>query len=138
VTLLDELISRYGRRAVVTVRPYMPDSSGDIFRWVLEIDGNDPLDVDVLVRAQSEHVKVMLLVRGEDEIELARWHEDCQRRFSIKKGAPYARSGPADVVDTLGALRRRQEPLPVCPPSRHRGWRGFEVARPVAPLRLAP
>jgi hypothetical protein len=92
VALLTELIERYGTGAVVTVDPYTPDSSDDILRWVLLIDGEDVSDADIRV-SERDGRGVMLLTGGGEEVELARWRE----------GAP----DPL-VVDTLGALRRRR------------------------------
>lgn len=109
VSLLDELIERYGKDAVVTVDPYMPDSSGEILRWVLQIDGMEVSDVDVRIGEHPKHrdVMVMLLVHGGEEVELTRWHEDAESPGSIKAGARYY-GGGSRVVETLGGLRRRQ------------------------------
>jgi hypothetical protein len=106
--VLDELIERYGSGAVVTVSPYMPNNSGDILRWVLRIDGEEVSDVDVrtVVHSEREDVHVMLLVYGDEEFELARWHEDAEHPHSIKAGAQYRSVGPG-VTDTLGGLLRR-------------------------------
>jgi hypothetical protein len=38
--VLDDLIERYGESAILRVSPYMLDT-GEILRWIVEIDGND-------------------------------------------------------------------------------------------------
>jgi hypothetical protein len=50
----------------LTVRPYMPDNSGDVLRWVLEIDGAELSDMDIRTGPHPERpdVMIMLLVRG--------------------------------------------------------------------------
>jgi hypothetical protein len=96
VGLLDDLIERYGTGAVVAVRPYMPDNSGEILRWVLEIDGEEASEADVRV-TERDGLSVMLLVGGGEEIELTSWRE----------GAPGPGSPPAAFLDTLGGLQRR-------------------------------
>ena len=90
--LTQQLIARYGAGAVLTVSPYMPDSSGDILRWVLQIDGKEPTDMDV--RIDHDPWVVMFLVRGDEELEVGRWS-----REQHPEGA--------QVVETLGGLRRR-------------------------------
>jgi hypothetical protein len=74
VKLLADLIGRYGPDAVVTARPHLLDS-GSYFHWDLEIDGSRVADAVVHVRTNPSrpHVLVMVLVHGDDEIELARW-----------------------------------------------------------------
>jgi hypothetical protein len=95
VSLLDELIDRYDNGAVVTVSAYMPDSSGNILRWFVEIDGKEPSDIDVRID-QGDTWVVMSLVRGDEEIEVGRWS---------RKRHPDG----ASVVWTLGGLRRHLE-----------------------------
>jgi hypothetical protein len=92
VSLLDELIERYDKGAVVTVSPYMPDSSGEILRWVVQIDGEEPPDMDVRIDKGDPWV-VMSLVRGDEELEVGRWSS---------KNHPEG----ALVSWTLGGLRR--------------------------------
>jgi hypothetical protein len=92
---LDELIERYDEGAIVTVSPYMPDSSGDILRWVLQIDGKEPTDLDVRID-QGDPWVVTFLVRGDEELEVGRWS---------RKQHPEG----AQVIWTLGALRRFRE-----------------------------
>jgi hypothetical protein len=89
--MLDELIARHGEAAVLTVRPYIIDS-GEILRWVLEIDGKEPTDMDVRID-QGDPWVVMSLVRGSEEIEIGRWS-----RNHHPEGA--------EVVWTLGGLKR--------------------------------
>lgn len=93
--MLDELIERYGKGALLTVRPYVLDS-GETLRWTLEIDGQDLPDADVRIQDDRERPDwvVMLLVRGNEELEIDRWST---------KADPY---GPAAVIRTLGELRR--------------------------------
>jgi hypothetical protein len=69
--MLDELIDRYSEVAVLTVRPYIV-ASGEILRWVVEIDGKEPADMDVRIEQRDPWV-VMFLVRGNEEIEIGRW-----------------------------------------------------------------
>lgn len=92
--MLDELIDRYGEDAILTVRPYMLDS-GETLRWVVEIDGRDTPDTDVRIEEHPERpdVMVMILVRGDEEIEIQHWP---------RKRYPY---GPAAIVRRLGDLR---------------------------------
>ena len=87
---------RYGTGAVLTVGPYMPDSSGEILRWVLQMDGEEVDTADIRIDERDGR-SVMLLTDGTDEIELARWRE----------GARGSQGAPASIVDTLGALQRR-------------------------------
>jgi hypothetical protein len=94
--VLDDLISRYGTGAVVSVRPYMPDNSGAILRWVLDIDGEPVEDLDVRTYT-DERFHVAELVRGSESLELG--------RASL---AQYP-DGPAAYQDTLGGLQRRGE-----------------------------
>ena len=88
--MLAQLIDRYGQDALITVRPHLLDSS-DYFRWDLEIDGSRAPDAAVHVRANPArpHVLVLVLVHGDEEIELGRWD---------------ASSPPAEVTRRLGDL----------------------------------
>ena len=71
---IDDLISRYGESALLTVRPYMTDETGEVLRWEAQIDGQYPSDADVALREAPDSGAVrMLLVFDEDEIEVARW-----------------------------------------------------------------
>ena len=94
--MLDKLIGRYGDAAILTVRPYTRPSTldtGEILRWVVEIDGKEPLDVDVRIDRSAPGWVVMALVRGDEEIEIGRWS-----RRDHPDGAP--------VIWSLGGLRR--------------------------------
>ena len=71
MALLDDLIERYGTDAVISVDPYMPDSSGDILRWVVQINFEDP-EADISI-VEREGRTVMLLTDGNEEIELTGW-----------------------------------------------------------------
>jgi hypothetical protein len=97
--LLDELIDRYTEGALLVARPYTPDNSGEILRWIVEIDGEDLPDADILTRDDPEHPDwiVMLLVRGDEELEIDRWSTTKTRR-------PHG--PPTSVPRTLGQLRR--------------------------------
>lgn len=92
--MLDELIDRYGEDAILTARPYVP-ASGETLRWILEIDGSPVPDADVRTASHEErrHLIVMLLVHGDEEVEIGRWST---------KIHPY---GPAAVMRRLGDLR---------------------------------
>lgn len=107
VQLLDELEDRYGTQAVITAGPYV-DEPGGTLRWFVQVDGEEVSDLDVATRPDPERddVMLMVLVRGGEQIELARWHEDSDNPLSIKAGAPYQKDGPAHVVWTVGELRR--------------------------------
>ena len=71
---IEDLISRYGEGALLTVRPYMPDGTGEVLRWEAQIDGQYLSDADVALREAPNSGPVrMLLVFDEDEIEVARW-----------------------------------------------------------------
>lgn len=99
VSLVDRLIDRYEAGAIVRVAPYVGDD-GETLRWFVQIDGKDVDDVDVAVRDDPDRPGkvVMLLVSGEEELEIMDWS---------KERYPY---GPAVVGDTLGGLRRRTQP----------------------------
>jgi hypothetical protein len=73
VDALDGLIERYGFGAILTVYPYMPDISGEIFRWDAEIDGKTDPDVDVRLR-EDDPYRALVLVLGSEEFELYRWN----------------------------------------------------------------
>ncbi len=108
--LLELLAARYDDGAVITVAPYMPGSSGEIFRWQLKIDGEDAADFDVRTETDPRRpeVKRLLLVHDDDELELGRWHEEADRAGAIIGGAPYQRGGATSFVSTVGGLRRRR------------------------------
>lgn len=95
MALLDELIARHGEGAVLTVRPYMPDTSGVILRWVVELDGEEPADMDMRIEPDRDdpHWIVMSLVRGDEELVVGRW---------LRRDHPEG----ATVIWTLGGLRR--------------------------------
>jgi hypothetical protein len=88
--MLDELIGRYGRRAIVTARPWV-NGEGETVRWFVEIDGIDLPDVDVRVCSRGDRM-VMLLVHAGEEVELGSWSP---------KTAPH---GPAAFERSLGEL----------------------------------
>jgi len=92
--LLDELIERFSKDAVLTVNPYVRES-GETLRWVLEIDGTEPSNLDVRIGKHPERPNQvsMFVVRGDDELEVGRWPVK-----DHPEGAP--------VVWTLGGLRR--------------------------------
>jgi hypothetical protein len=92
--MLDELITRYGEDAILTVRPYVVES-GETLRWIVAIDGVDVHDNDVRIQDDPDRPdgSVMSLVRGDEEIEIGRWS---------KKLYPH---GPAAVIHRLGDLR---------------------------------
>jgi hypothetical protein len=94
MAMLDELIERYDSAAILTVSPYILDS-GAILRWVVQIDGQEPPDLDVRID-QGDPWVVMYLVRGDAELELGRWP---------KKQHPEG----AQVSWSLGGLRRFRE-----------------------------
>jgi hypothetical protein len=94
MAMLDDLIDRYDSGAVLTVSPYILDS-GEILRWVLQIDGEEPSDLDVRID-QGDPWVVTFLVRGDDELEVGRWS---------RKQHPDG----ASVLWTLGGLRRFRE-----------------------------
>ena len=96
MALLDEQIERYGTGAVLSVDPYMPDSSGEILRWVLQIDLEEVGTADIRV-SERDGRTVMPLTDGDKEIELT----------SCREGARGPQGEPARFVDTLGTLQRR-------------------------------
>ena len=93
--MLEELIDRYGEDAILTARPYVPASGGETLRWVLEIDGSPVPDADVRTARHEERrdVMVMLLVHGDEEVEIGSWSTTV---------SPY---GPSVVMHRLGDLR---------------------------------
>ena len=96
MALLDQLIECYGTEAVISVDPYMPDTSGEILRWVMMIDWKEVPEADIRV-SEREGRSVMLLTDGHEQIELAGW----------RGGTSGPHGEPARFVDTLGALQRR-------------------------------
>lgn len=72
--MLDELVERYGEGGLVTADPKMLDS-GETYRWELQINGELVPDASAQVRTDPERpdVRVMLLVFGDEEVELDRW-----------------------------------------------------------------
>jgi hypothetical protein len=96
--MLDELLHRYGEDAIVTARPHMLDS-GESYRWELQIDGMDVPGAYAHVRRDLERqdVMVMVLVYGDEEVELGRWST---------KQRPHAPYGPAAVIRRLGDLQK--------------------------------
>ena len=70
MALLDQLIECYGTEAVISVDPYMPDTSGEILRWVMMIDWKEVPEADIRV-SEREGRSVMLLTDGHEQIELA-------------------------------------------------------------------
>jgi hypothetical protein len=93
---LDELIERHGADAVVTAYPVMLDS-GVTYRWEILIDGEHAPDVSVHahgIRGRPNEV-VLMMVHGNDEIEIA--------RFSVERPAS------ASIVRTLGDLRPKRD-----------------------------
>ncbi len=105
--MLEQLIARYGEEASLTVRPHVLDD-GETLRWVVQIDAMDLPYADVRIGVPVQHpdIKVMMLVVGNDVVELTRWHEDETSPDSIKAGATYYEDGPPSVVESLGRLRR--------------------------------
>jgi hypothetical protein len=94
--LLDELIERHGAGAVVTAYPVMLDS-GVTYRWEILIDGEHVSDVSVHahgIRGRPNEV-VLMMVHGNDEIEIA--------RFSVE------RPESISIVRTLGDLQRERD-----------------------------
>jgi hypothetical protein len=93
--VLDELIERHGRAAIVRAFPLMLDD-GKTYRWELEIDGERRQGVSVRERQHPEQpdLRVLLLVYGADEVELSQWNIRALE--------------PAVFVDTLGQLRDRR------------------------------
>jgi hypothetical protein len=94
--LLDELIERHGAGAVVTAYPVMLDS-GVTYRWEILIDGEHVSDVSVHahgIRGRPNEV-VLMMVHGNDEIEIA--------RFSVE------RPESVSIVRTLGDLQRERD-----------------------------
>lgn len=72
----------------------MPDSSGGILRWIVELDGKEPLDMDVRIEpAEDPRWIVMSLVRDGEELVIGRWP-----RRQHPEGA--------QVLWNLGDLRR--------------------------------
>ena len=110
MALLDELIERYGTGAVLSVDPYMPDSSGDILRWVLQIDGEEVPAADIRL-IERDGRTVMLLTDGNEEIELTSWRDGAR-----------GPSGPGPRLTQSCHVRRRRP---------HRPWavRGGAVSR---------
>jgi hypothetical protein len=78
----------------ITVSPYVRDS-GETLRWVLQIDGKEPSDLDIRTEERPERPDQisMFLVRGDEELEVGRW--------------PAKRYPEGALVNwTLGGLRR--------------------------------
>jgi hypothetical protein len=94
VSMLDELIDRYGEGAILTVSPYVP-ASGETLRWIVEIDGSPVPDADVRTARHEgrRDAVVMLLVHGDEEVEIGHWSTTLYP------------DGPAAVIRRLGDLR---------------------------------
>jgi hypothetical protein len=92
---LDGLIDRYGIGAILSVYPYMPDSSGDVFRWDVEIDGETDPNVDVRLLEEGKYRALRLVVGGE-EFELIRW-DASNPRAAVRE--------PATITWSLGQVR---------------------------------
>jgi hypothetical protein len=95
--MLDELITRYGEEAILSVRPYVLDS-GETLRWIVEINGEDVPDAEVRITEDPEGPEgfefvLTFLVRGDEEIEIGRWS---------RKRHPH---GPAAILRRLGDFR---------------------------------
>jgi hypothetical protein len=95
--MLDELIERYGKGAVISVDRYVLDRDHMNTRWIVQIDGQDVPDVDVAIRGHGD-LLALVLVNVNDELELWRWNPT-RPNAAIKE--------PERIVDTLGGLRRR-------------------------------
>ena len=95
--MLDELIDRYGKGTVVIVDQYVLGRDNANRRWVVSIDGKEVLDVDVAVREHGD-VLALVLVKGDDELELWRWNPTIPNAVMKE---------PGRIVDTLGGLKRR-------------------------------
>jgi hypothetical protein len=107
--MLERLQARYDDGAIIVVAPYMPDSSGDILRWVVRIDGVDVPEIDVRIdqRPERPDVMVMRLVYEGEEVEVGHWRVDTDSPHPA--GAPYYAGSPASVQWTLGGLKRHVE-----------------------------
>ena len=92
---LDRLIQRYGLGAILAVYPYMPDNSGEIFRWNVDIDGKTDPNVDVRLREDGE-VRALVLVIHSEEFEIFRWNPS-NPRAAVKQ--------PGSIVWSLRQVR---------------------------------
>lgn len=96
--MLAELVERYGSGAIVRVTPYPLDADYENTRWIVEIDGGDDPEVDVRLRHDGD-LRVLVLVTGEEEIELYRWNPTLPNA---------ALREPAAMIMTLGELSRNR------------------------------
>jgi hypothetical protein len=70
------------------------------------------MDIRTGPHPERPDVMIMLLARGDDEVELARWHEDAESRFSIKAGGRSALPAARNDLPRLDARRpAAQAPL---------------------------
>lgn len=95
---LNELIQRHGADAIVAVIPVAMDVDETEFRWDVLIDGKDDAGVDVRLRIEGD-VRVLLLVAGDDEVELHAWNPTT-RYAAIREPTAIRRT----LRDLAGAL----------------------------------
>jgi hypothetical protein len=92
---LDRLIEQHGPGAILAVYPYMPDNSGDIFRWDVQIDGKTDANVDVRLLEDGEY-RALVLALGTEEFELFRWNPH-NPRAAVKE--------PGSIIWSLRQVR---------------------------------
>jgi hypothetical protein len=99
VDALDQLIDRYGMAAILSIYPYIPDASGEVLRWVAEIDRKTDPHTDVRLR-EDDPYRVPVLVTGGEEFELYRWNPS-NPQAAVKEPARISWSlhQVAEVVD---------------------------------------
>ncbi len=92
--MLDDLLSTYGTDAVLSVIPDILED-GELVGWIVEVDGIAADGFAVELREDSDgDVRVLTLVRGNDEFELDRRQPGAER---------------TGYVDTLRAVQKRVE-----------------------------
>jgi hypothetical protein len=61
----------------------MPDNSGDVLRWNVDIDGKTDPNVDVRLREDGE-IRALVLVIDSEEFEIFRWNPS-KPRAAVKQ-----------------------------------------------------
>ena len=104
--MLEALIARYGLGGMVSARPYIGED-GKTLLWVLKIEGERVEDADLRVEQLSAWPDwtAVILVHGDEEVELGRWSHARDRY------------GPAEFVRSLRELR---QVAPLSAPKRRR------------------
>lgn len=81
--MIDQLVSTYGPDALLRVQPNLLED-GEIVGWIVEVDGQSEDGLSARVVGDDE-IHALLLVRGDDEVELERCKSGGERAGYIEK-----------------------------------------------------